>query len=48
VNYGVIGLIQLELGSAETADLSYDDALKFYDKYIQKAKELMRLKIMIR
>ncbi len=44
VNYGVIGLIQLELGSAETADLSYDDALKFYDKYIQKAKELMLAK----
>lgn len=44
VNYGVIGLIQLELGSAETADLHYDDALKYYDKYILKAKELMLAK----
>ena len=44
VNYGVIGLIQLELGSSETADLGYDKALVLYDKYIQQAKELMLAK----
>ena len=27
VNYGIVGLIQLELGYAETADISNDEAL---------------------
>lgn len=44
VNYGVIGLIQLELGTAETDDLSQDKALELYNKYLQQAKELMMAK----
>jgi len=41
VNYGIIGLIQLELGYSDSDDLSYDKGIKLYNKYIQKAKELM-------
>ena len=41
VNYGIIGLIQLELGFAETITLSIDDALQLYDKHMNVSKELM-------
>ena len=41
VNYGIIGLIQLELGFAEKDDLSIEDALKLYNKYLEQAKNLM-------
>ena len=41
VNYGIIGLIQLELGVAETDDLSTDEALELYNKYAHEAKMLM-------
>jgi hypothetical protein len=45
VNYGVIGLIQLSLGSiVDTPDLSPADALELYDKYITQTKELMYAK----
>ncbi|WP_321479147.1 DUF1599 domain-containing protein [uncultured Bacteroides sp.] len=44
VNYGIIGLIQLELGYAESADLTNEKALKLYDKYAIKALELMLAK----
>jgi hypothetical protein len=44
VNYGIIGLIQLELGFAETDDLNFDSGLKLYNKYMQQAKELMMAK----
>jgi len=44
VNYGIIGLIQLELGCAETDDLSYEPGLTLYNKYMQQAKELMMAK----
>lgn len=44
VNYGVIGLIQLELGFADTTDISVDEALKLYDKHITVTKELMYAK----
>lgn len=41
VNYGIIGLIQLELGHAETEDISIDKAIEMYDKYIAETRELM-------
>ena len=41
VNYGIIGLIQLELGVAETDDLSTEKALELYNKYAHEAKALM-------
>ena len=44
VNYGIIGLIQLELGYAETDDMSEQQALDLYDKYAKAALELMLAK----
>lgn len=41
VNYGIIGLIQLELGYTEKADISNEKAIELYDKYAQKAIKLM-------
>ena len=41
VNYGVIGLIQLEKGFADTIDISSDDAIALYDKHISETKHLM-------
>ncbi|NLZ72284.1 MAG: DUF1599 domain-containing protein [Bacteroidales bacterium] len=41
VNYGIIGLIQLELGYAESADITNEKALELYDKYANEALELM-------
>lgn len=41
VNYGIIGLIQLELGFADREDLSTDQALEYYDKYAHVTLELM-------
>ncbi|MBQ9213751.1 MAG: DUF1599 domain-containing protein [Bacteroidales bacterium] len=41
VNYSIMGLIQLELGFADTADLTVEDAEKYYDKYSKAALELM-------
>ncbi len=44
VNYGIIGLIQLELGYAEKEDISEQQALELYDKYAKNALELMLAK----
>ena len=44
VNYGVIGLIQLELGFAENVDITEEQALKLYDKHFTISKELMYAK----
>lgn len=41
VNYAVIGLVQLQLGFSERADLSAERAQEFYDKFINEAKSLM-------
>ena len=47
VNYGIIGLIQLELGYAEKEDITEAQALELYDKYAKDAMELMLKKIVI-
>jgi len=44
VNYGIVGLIQLELGVAEADDLEVEEGLTLYNKYLQQAKELMMAK----
>ncbi|MDR0681207.1 MAG: DUF1599 domain-containing protein [Dysgonamonadaceae bacterium] len=44
VNYGVIGLIQLELSFADTIDINNEEALVLYNKHITKTKELMYAK----
>lgn len=41
VNYGIVGLIQLELGYSEGIDLSAEEVLKLYDKHMNVTKELM-------
>lgn len=44
VNYGIIGLIQLALGHAGTTDITNEEALSLYDKYMTQTKELMYAK----
>ena len=44
INYGVIGLIQLELGFADNDDLAFDKGMALYEKYIATAKKLMMAK----
>lgn len=44
VNYGIIGLIQLELGHAEREDITVDDALSLYDRFMTQTKNLMYAK----
>jgi hypothetical protein len=44
VNYGIIGLIQLALGFADTTDIPAEEALALYDKHITETKELMYAK----
>ena len=44
VNYGIIGLVQLELGYAENSDIDNEKALALYDKYAKEALDLMLAK----
>jgi len=45
VNYGIVGLIQLAIGPAtEQVEMTSDEALALYDKYITDTKELMYAK----
>lgn len=41
INYGVIGLIQLEKGFVDTVDISAEEALELYDRHAKEAYELM-------
>lgn len=41
VNYGIIGLIQLELGYTDKKDLTEQQALELYDRYSKEALQLM-------
>ena len=41
VNYGVIGLIQIELNDPAVIDLSPDTVASLYDKHIAKVRKLM-------
>ncbi|MBQ5507304.1 MAG: DUF1599 domain-containing protein [Prevotella sp.] len=41
INYGIIGLIQLEKGYVDEVDVSNAEALELYDKFSQVALELM-------
>lgn len=41
VNYGIIGLIQLELGYAERDDMTPEQALAHYDRWAKQTLELM-------
>ena len=44
INYGIVGLIQLERGFADNVDISNDEAMTLYDRYAKEALELMKRK----
>jgi hypothetical protein len=44
VNYGIIGLIQLELGFSDGIDITNEKAVEWYDKLMTETKELMYAK----
>lgn len=44
INYGIVGLIQLELGFADIVDMTNDEAIAHYDRYAHEALELMKRK----
>jgi hypothetical protein len=44
INYGVVGLIQLERGFSDTVDITPDEAMTLYDRYAHEALELMKRK----
>lgn len=41
VNYGIVGLIQLEKGFADEVDLTPEEALNLYKQYANEALKLM-------
>ncbi len=44
VNYGIIGLIQLELGFSDSVDIKEDAVLSLYDRFMKDTTELMYAK----
>ena len=44
INYGIVGLIQLDKGFADTIDVSPEEALRYYDEHANEALELMKRK----
>jgi len=44
VNYGIMGLIQLEKGAVDAADANRENVVELYDKYAAKTLELMKRK----
>lgn len=44
VNYGIVGLIQLQLGYADESDITAQEAIKLYDSYAAAARGLMEAK----
>ena len=44
VNYGLIGLIQLELGYADESDITAETAIELYDRYASGSRALMAAK----
>lgn len=44
VNYGIIGLIQLELGPTVKPDINAEEALQLYDRYADQIRTLMLAK----
>jgi len=44
INYGIVGLIQIEHGFSDTVDMDNDEAMALYDRYAHDALELMKRK----
>ncbi len=41
INYGIVGLIQVDKGFADTVDITNEEALALYDSYADEALKLM-------
>ena len=41
INYGIVGLIQLEQGFADSVDIDVNEAMALYDRHAKEALELM-------
>lgn len=41
INYGIVGLIQLERGFADEVDMTNDEAMALYDRHANEALQLM-------
>lgn len=41
INYGIIGLIQLEKGFVDEVDINTTEAMTLYDRHVQEVLELM-------
>lgn len=44
INYGIVGLIQLDKGFADAVDMDNDEAMNLYDHYATEALALMKRK----
>ena len=44
INYGIVGLIQIEKGYADTVDVTNEEAMSLYDQHAREALELMKRK----
>ena len=44
INYGIVGIIQLEKGYVDEVDITSEEALQLYDKYALEALQLMTRK----
>ena len=44
INYGIVGLIQLNMGFADTVDIDNTEAMRLYDQFAKLALELMKRK----
>jgi len=44
INYGIVGIIQVNRGFADHVDITNDEALQLYDQYAHEALELMKRK----
>jgi len=44
INYGIVGLIQLNKGFADNIDISNEEAMRLYDTYAKESLELMKKK----
>lgn len=41
INYGIVGLIQLEYGFVDEIDMTNDEAMELYDRYAETSLQLM-------
>jgi hypothetical protein len=44
INYGIVGLIQINKGFADVVDITNEEAMRLYDQYAHEALELMKRK----